>query len=156
MEKNKLPTYIPLEEAAKRYGVPKTLLTAAIETGIIRAVKLQQDTGEKVVVAKEDAAQLAQKTVELTTSPTKPQPELVSLNEAARRLNLGLGVIYQWYKQGWLPAHGRGPNRVVYVDFHRAKALALLRKKRGISKGKRLIPKNSDVMQVLAAYDITP
>lgn len=154
MERSKLPTYIPLEEAAERYHLSKATLTVAIEAGIIRAAKLQQETGEEIVVAKEDVAQFTEELI--ASSDEEPRPELVSLNEAARRLGLGLGVVYQWYKQGWLPAHGRGPNRVIYIDFHRAKALALLRQRRRISKGKRLIPKNSDVAQVLTAYGITP
>lgn len=154
MKKGKLPMYILLEEAARQYRLSQATLTVAIEAGIIRAARLQQETGEEIVVAKEDVAQFAEELA--ASSNEEPKPELVSLNEAARRLDLGLGIIYQWYKQGWLPAHGRGPNRVIYIDFRRAKALAELRQRRGISKGKRLIPKGSDVTQVLTAYGITP
>ena len=166
MERSKLPTYIPLEEAAERYGIPDALLAFAIETDIIRAV----NTPEGIMVAEDDVGKLIQrlrskrgkKLMENAANIAKilqededdrEDLELVSISEASRRLGMESSNLWNWYRKGWLPALGRGPRRAILVSFRRAQALALLRKKLG-QRGRRLIPRGIEVEDFLAANDI--
>ena len=135
-----LPTYIPLPEATARYGLSEAALRRAVETGIIRAVRL---LGEGIAVADEDVAIVAAQ-----QEAGKEGDELVSISEAARRLNVHSGSVWLWYKNGWLPEAGRGPHRAILVSFKRARALASLKKQRG-KRGRRLIPKHMDVEDAL-------
>ncbi len=130
-----LPTYIPFREAAARYGLSEATLRLAVEKGIIRAVRL---LGEEIAVADEDVAVIAAQ-----QEAREEGDELVSISEAARRLGINSGIVWWWYKHGWLPALGRGPNRAIFVSFKRAKELASLREKRG-KRGRRLIPKKKE------------
>ncbi len=135
----KLPTYIPLDEAADKYRLTAEALTRAVEDGIIRAVKINGG----IAVAEEDTAVVAAQ-----VQAVEKGDKLVSISEAARRLDLNSGIVWWWYKRGWLPEQGRGPNRAIFVSLNRARALASLREKRG-KRGRRLIPKGMDVHEVL-------
>lgn len=136
-----LPTYISLVEAAQRYQVSAETLTRAVESGMLRAVQIN---GE-IAVADEDVAVVAAQ-----VQAQNEGDELVSLNEAARRLNLDSRIVWQWYKNGWLPEMGRGPHSAIYVSFVRANALSILRDRRG-GQGRRLIPRDMDINQALQA-----
>ena len=167
MERSKLPTYIPSEEAVQRYGIPRALLAFAIETDIIRAV----NTPEGIMVAETDVGKLARKLRDnqgqegLTENAAsigkilqeggnnEKHLDLVSISEASRRLGIESANVWNWYRKGWLPALGRGPRRAILVSFRRAQALALLRKKLG-QRGRRLIPRGVAVEDFLAANDI--
>ncbi len=128
-----LEEFISLDEAARRYHIPAKVLMEMVESGKIRAVRVD----EGVAVDKETLSTLvAQK------QATEGGDELVSISEAARRLGLNSGIVWWWYKHGWLPAQGRGPNRIIFVSFNHAKALAALRNERG-KRGRRLIPRTS-------------
>ena len=135
-----LEIYILLEDAAKKYGLSAKVLTHAVEIGIIRAVRVNGG----IAVAEEDVAVVAAQ-----ARAEKEGDELVSLNEAARRLGVRPSTVWQWYSNGWLPAQGRGSNRAILVSFHRAQALAGLWRKRG-KRGRRLIPRGMEVSEALA------
>ncbi|MEA3396167.1 MAG: hypothetical protein U9R05_01735 [Chloroflexota bacterium] len=55
MSPENLPTYISLNQAATRYNVNVAMLRRAVEAGIMRAVKIN----EEVIVADEDVAVVA-------------------------------------------------------------------------------------------------
>ncbi len=165
MERSKLPTYIPLEEAVQQYGIPRALLAFAIETDIIRAV----NTPEGIMVAETDVKKLARKLRnkqgEITADTTSiakaleededAEEELVSIFKASQRLGVTHSTVLNWYRKGWLPAFERGPRNAILVSFRRAQALARLRKKLG-QRGRRLIPRGVAVEDFLAANDIAP
>ena len=67
----------------------------------------------------------------------------MSLSEAARRLNLNPGTVWGWYRNRWLSEQGRGANRVIFVSFKKAQALAKLREEQG-QQGRRLIPREME------------
>ncbi len=124
-----LPTYITVEEAARRYRIPEDTLTKMVEDGKIRAVKVNGG----VAVAVEAVTMLAVKSEE--------GDELVSIREASRRLNVPPGVISRWHKYGWLSVRGSGPNRMILISMCQAEKLAALREQQG-KRGRRLIPKD--------------
>jgi excisionase family DNA binding protein len=135
-----LPTYITLEEAARRYRISREVLTNLVESGKIKAVKIDG----RVAVADMDIAVVA------AQLQIKEDDELVSLNEAARRLGLSTATIWWWHRRGWLPGKGYGPNRTILVSFNRARALATLRENFGKGRGHRLIDKRTE-QELLAA-----
>ncbi len=129
-----LPTYTSLVEAAQRYQVSAETLTRAVESGMLRAVQIN---GE-IAVADEDVAVVAAQ-MQVTNEPD----DKVSISEAARKLQINSGIVWWWYKHGWLSELGRGPNRIIYVSYRQAQALANLRERQG-KRGHRLIPKQSE------------
>jgi len=140
MSPDNLPTYIPLNRAAEQYNVASQLLRRAVESGIIRAVKIN----EEVIVADEDVAVVAAQV------QAKDQgDELVSISEAGRRLDIPAGTVYQWYKYGWLSWIASGPRNAKLVSWKRAQALGQLHKKRS-KRGRRLIPRGKELSEVLA------
>ena len=131
-----LPTYIPLHKAVVRYDLSETVLRRAVDNGIIRAVRLM---GGKVAVADEDVAVMKARQYALTNGD-----ELVSLSEAARRLEIDSATVWRWYNHGWLPKEGSGPRRAIFVSWNRAQQLHELYKRRGGIKGRRLIPRQKE------------
>ncbi len=138
----KLPTYIPLDEAAATYRLDRETLTGAVENGIIRAVKTPEGG---ILVAEEDAAVVAAQ-----ARATEGGDKLVSISEAARRLDLNSGIVWWWYKHGWLPEQERGSRNAILVSLKQAQILAKLREKRG-KRGRRLIPKGMEVHDFLTS-----
>ena len=139
-----LPTYIPLTEAAARYGLSEAALRRAVSDGIIRAVRL---LGEGIAVADEDVAVIAAQ-----KEAKEEGDELVSLNEAARRLGVDSQTIWRWHKYGWLQKRGTGPRKAVLISLRQARQLYILYKKRGGVRGRRLIPKEMEVDEALAKF----
>jgi transposase-like protein len=70
--------------------------------------------------------------------------ELVSISEAARRLDMYSSTIWQWHRLGWLKEHGRGSNRVIFVSWRQVQALEELHRKHS-KRGQRLIPRDMEV-----------
>ncbi len=136
-----LPTYIPLAEAARRYGLSGAALRRAVENGIIRAVRL---LGEGIAVADEDVAVMAAQ-----QEARGEGDELVSLNEAARRLGIDSSTVWWWYKHGWLEKKGAGARNAVMVSWKRVQGLHKLYQKRGGQRGRRLIPRGMEVDEAI-------
>ncbi len=134
-----LPRYLTLADAAEQFALGGAVLEQAIRDDTVGAIRLD---GE-VLVAEVDVALLAAQ-----MQAEREGDELVSFNEAARRLNVNSGILSLWHKNGWLPEQGRGARRAILVSFNRAKALAGLREKQG-QQGRRLLPRGADADQVL-------
>lgn len=115
-----------------------------IESGKIKAVKIDGRVAVEIGVLKSLLANQV-------ANQMSQGKELVSLSEAARRLGLNVSTVWWWHKHGWLPQEGSGPNRVILVDFNRARALAKLRSTIGKGRGSRLISRQDEpeVLQVL-------
>jgi len=128
-----LPEFIPLDEAAERHHVNPQLLDRAVVDGTVRAVRV----GESLLVDNHDVAII---TVQMK-KPSTGGDELVSISEAARRLELSSRIVLRWQEYGWLPAVATGPRRAKMVSWTRAKELDALRQARG---RRRVIPKNRD------------
>lgn len=135
-----LPEYILLEEAVHSYDIEPHLLYAAVADGTVRIVKV----GERILVDTEDVAVISAQ----MANPCE-EDELVSLNEAARRLNLGFGTVSRWQEHGWLPIVGNGPGRSKLVSWTQARALGKLREIHGRPRS-RLIPRDKDFSRIPA------
>jgi len=129
-----LPKFVPLEEAANRYNVDPQVLDCAVEDNAIRAISVNGT----VLVDDEDVAVI---TVQMK-KPKASEDELISINEAARRLELPSRTVSRWQERGWLPAIASGPRRAKLVSWKRAQALGEIREARG---RQRLIPRSKDL-----------
>lgn len=127
---NDLPKFVPLEEATTRHNINPQVLDRAVKDNVIHAVRI----GEEVLVNDHDVAIVA-----IQTREPDPNDELISINEAARRLKLPVKTVSRWQERGWLPMQATGPGRAKLVSWTRAKALDELRQ----SCGRRhLIPRS--------------
>ncbi len=132
-----LPAFISLNEATKQYNVPVDALIEAINKNVVRAVRV----GDIIKVAESDAMIVAAQ-----VQKRREDDELVSFSEAARRLGLPVGTIFQWNEHGWLPVLGSGIRKAKLVSWNQAQALGRLRQERN-GRGSRLIPKSQDFIE---------
>lgn len=102
----------------RRYAIGDEQLEQAIAGGLLRAVRLSD------FVAVEELG-VAVLTAQISASAQGD--ELVSVNKAARRLNVNPGTVWRWHIHGWLPLAEYGRRRAILVSLTRANALADLR-----------------------------
>lgn len=135
-----LPEYITLEEASRRYWIDRETLTQMMESGKIRAVKIDGrvavNTTDLVIVS----AQLAQ---------DQDGDRLVSLSEAARLLGVDRPSVANWVRYGWLSVKAVGSRKAKLVSLKQASKLAEIHKQRGYHRGSRLIPRKQEHLILL-------
>ena len=134
-----LPTYIPLPEAAGRYGLSEAALRRALERGIIRAVRL---LGEGIAVADEDVAVVAERDA-LWAQVSYLDGNSIGIEEACQKYNVSKASVYRWIELEYVRVlddqrgGGRGHKRLVNeADVAYA---SLVAKVRGRKKGKRIL-----------------
>lgn len=124
-----LPRYIPLSEAAERYGVSEEVLKRAIESGTIRAVQLDQEVAvaegdvEKIVIRKSDFEHLRGKPISIT--------------EAAEKYGIPHGTFSRWVKAGHISVIKR-IGRKVLLDEADVAYRAEIYKRMGGGRGRRI------------------
>ena len=132
-----LPEYLPLEQAAEQYHIDPELLRRAVEAGAVEA----GEAGERIIVALADVILVAAQVC------IAEDDELVSLNEAARRLGISSTTIFLWHRYGWLPALATGPRNAKLISWTRAQAFGKLYHDQG-QHGSRLIPRDKDLFRI--------
>ena len=141
MNTENAPLYLPLEEAAEKYALAVGFLLQAIEEGLVQAARIE----DVIVVADEDAAIIAAQ----VTGADADDDELVSINEAARRLGIQMRTVSRWQTYGWLPVIATGSRNAKLVSWQHTQAVAALYKSRS-RRGSRLIPKDKDLLEYLS------
>ena len=101
-----LPTYIPLEKAAKQFNVTVDTLRQNIEEGTIRAAKTPAGV---VLVASEDM----NATMPIDTS-LKGKP--IRVTEAAEKYDIDHSNLSRWSQSGYIRIIRRGPKLLVLDD----------------------------------------
>lgn len=134
-----LPEYLPLEQAAEQYHIDPDLLRRAVDAGAVEA----GEAGEQIVVALADVVLVAAQICTIEDD----EDELVSLNEAARRLGVSSQVVWSWHRHGWLPALATGPRNAKLISWPRAQAFGKLYHERR-RLGSRLIPRDKDLFRL--------
>lgn len=133
-----LPEFIPLDEAAEHHHINRQVLHQAVKSNTIRAVRVNED----ILVNDRDVAVITVQTQDISQA----EDELVSINEAAKRLHIEPRTVWEWQERGWLPLLGTGKGRAKLVSWTRAQALGNLRAVHG-RPGSRLIPRAKDFSQ---------
>lgn len=136
MAPSDLPEYLPLNCASREYAIPLEVLERAVEDGMITAALLN----DQVLVLGADVVVIAAQVLKAT-----PDDELVSLNEAARRLEINSSVVCKWEAYGWLPVIATGSRNAKLVSWERVKALGTLHRRQG-RRGSRLIPRDKSIV----------
>ncbi|HIE38147.1 MAG TPA: hypothetical protein EYP77_03600 [Anaerolineae bacterium] len=138
MKKMKLPTYIQLDEAARRYGVSREALTRAVADGIMRAVRTPEGG---VLVASEDVRKVKERD-ELWATVAHLENRRIGIHEASQKYNLSLDSLYRWIRLGYIrvvedaKGGGRGRKRLLNeADVAYASRLADIR---GRGRGRRI------------------
>ncbi len=89
-----LPTYIPLPEAARRYGLSEAALRRAVENGIIRGGML----GTQMLLVEEDVRRTGKRMPDAAVMDgpvvvTVKEPRLISIEAASRKYDIHVGVL---------------------------------------------------------------
>jgi len=107
-----LPTFIPLPEAARKYGLSQARLRSLVESGKIRAgviegkmVVSEDEVREQAVTRKEDLPEY-KKHAHLKGVP-------IWISEAERKYNVPNPTIWRWTKLGIIKLLGTEKNRVL-------------------------------------------
>ena len=131
------PEYLPLDRAAKQYHIDPELLRRAVDAGAVEA----GETGGQIIVAVADVVLVAAQVC------AAENDELVSLNEAARRLGISSKTVFLWHKYGWLPALATGSRNAKLISWSRAQAFGKLHRQQ-TQYGSRLIPRDKDLLRL--------
>jgi len=138
-----LPTFLPLSEAARKYGMEEARLRTLIEKGKIRAgvvagemVVSEEELRETVVTRKEDLPEY-QMYAHL-------KGRGISLPKAVEKYGLNPSTIFRWYKKGIIAEVGReidlGGERILYDEADVAYCSEVYSKSGG--QGRRVFDKN--------------
>ncbi len=135
------PTYILLDDAAKKYHFDRQTLTRLVECGKIQAVKIN---GGIAVAAKEveNAKQKMSKRNELWSRVQHLDGVPIGLEEACTRYNISSPSLYRWIDLSYVRVlgdqrgGGRGRKRTLNeADVAYAELVA---KERGRKRGRRI------------------
>lgn len=107
--KQNIPTYLPLADAAKKFGMSRKALTQMIQTGKIEAVQLP--SGELLVAAKDNGKNgqnwkakeeiIAEEFAHLRVKP-------ITVTEAAENYGLHRDTVLEWTKKGYITSLKQG------------------------------------------------
>jgi len=98
MSPDNLPTYIPLNQAATRYGVNAAMLRHAVESGIMQAVRTPEGG---ILVASKDMAVMTERG-NLWNQVRHLDGKPIGIGEACRKYKLGTVSVYHWIEQGYV------------------------------------------------------
>jgi len=132
-----LETYIPLKEAARRYGISAKILTHNVEAGIIRAVRVNGG----IAVAEEDV-QVLSKRDELWERVKHLDGVPIGVEEARRKYHLGAASLNRWIRSKIVRVietpSGRGRGKKKLLNEADVAYAELVAKERGRKRGKRI------------------
>ncbi|NPV86321.1 MAG: hypothetical protein HPY45_09975 [Anaerolineae bacterium] len=142
-----LPTFLPLSEAARKYGLDETRLRQLVETGKIRAGTV---TGEVIVSEEEVRGEAIQEKGLRKEDLPEYQKHAhlkgkgISLSKAVEKYGLNPSTIFRWYKKGIIAEVGRevdlGGERILYDEADIAYCHEVHRRAGG--QGRRVFDKN--------------
>ena len=134
-----LPTYIPLKDAAKKYGLSMRELRKLAESGKIAAATLPD--GDVIVNEIELKSPLKKEDLPEYKRYAHLKGEEIGMNEAARKYNIGPVTIYGWVKKGIISIIRREGQKVLINEADVAYCAEIYRS-RGGSQGKRIFDRN--------------
>lgn len=134
-----LPRYIPLAEAAKRYGIAEQTLREAVDSGTIRAVQL----GEEVAVREGDVEKIIIKKSSFDHLRGKP----ISLSAASRKYAIPQQTLSRWAKAGYISKLGREGRKVLVDEADVAYRVEIYRRLGG-ARGRRIFDANGNPYRV--------
>ena len=125
-----LPRYIPLAEAAERYGISEEVLKEAVESGRIRTATI----GEEVTVAEQDVKELAEGR-EVIIVHREDFEHLrgneLGIAEAARKYGISHQTLSRWVRRGYIRKLGQKGQKILVDEADVAYAAEVYRRMGG-------------------------
>ena len=133
-----LPTYIPLNEATRRYRIGAQALTQMVEKGTIRAVKI--DGSMAVAETDIDAMTLRD---ELWARVKHLDGTAIGVKDARCKYHLGAATLSRWIEDGIVRVLqsplGQGRGRKKLLNEADIAYTSLVADKRGRKRGRRIL-----------------
>ena len=131
-----LEKFIPLEDAAQKYGLQMHVLADLIDRGKLRAVRINHT----VAVAEGGVFEFVKETNGNGKKYAKLEGKPIRLTRAANKYQISPAALSDWTKRGYIRTVERGPKLLLLneADVARAKDLAELlgmRRGRGVIGG---------------------
>ena len=137
----KVPTYIPLVDAAQKYGISEEALTQLIEAGKIEAVQLP--SGELLVAADNGSLpKTKEEIIEEKFSNLQGHP--ITISEAAEKYHVPRSTIEKWIEREYIEIVDANsyPMKVNEADISYCVDVYQERKAMGIKGGVPLLDEN--------------
>ncbi|MCL4298408.1 MAG: hypothetical protein KJ077_21915 [Anaerolineae bacterium] len=111
--RSRVPVYLPLAEAAKKYGLPETVLTQQIQAGKIEAVQLP--TGELLVAAERNGHDLKTKEEIIAEEFAHLRGQTINGYTAQKRYGIRYQNFIKWARTGYIKILHE-ENRLIEMD----------------------------------------
>ena len=134
-----LPIYIPLKDAARKYGLSMRELRKLAESDKIAAATLPD--GDVIVNEIELKSPLKKEDLPEYKMHAHLKGEEIGMNEAARKYKIGTVTIYGWVKKGIISIIRREGQKVLINEADVAYCAEVYHS-RGGSQGKRIFDRN--------------
>lgn len=116
-----LPVFIPLSEAARKYGLEEDCLRALVEKGKIRAGTIPGS--DEVYVNEDDVRSeaIAQKGLRKEDLPeyqrfSNLSKSYLGINEAAKKYRIPYTTLYRWIKRGFISVKGQKGQKILISE----------------------------------------
>ncbi|MEW6287658.1 MAG: helix-turn-helix domain-containing protein [Chloroflexota bacterium] len=135
-----LPTFLPLPEAARKYGLSQARLRSLVESGKIKAAMIgknivvsEDEVKDQAVIRKEDLPEY-KKHAYLKGVP-------IWISEAERKYGIPNPTIWRWMKSGIIARLGMDGNKTL-IDEADVAYCAEIYRSRNTKQGRRLFDNN--------------
>jgi len=116
-----LPTFLPLSEAARKYGLEEDRLRQLVEKGKIRAGVI---AGEMVVsedevkkrVAKEQSSGARKEELPEYQQFSHLSNSFLGINEASKKYRIPYTTLYRWIRRGFISVKGQAGQKVLISE----------------------------------------
>jgi len=127
-----LPTYIPLPEAANRYGLSEAALRRAVEDGIIKGGVF----ANQILLSEEDVRRVKRKGMSKSATIVAEAPaKLISIEDAARKYEIPVGVLEKLIKEHLIRVRNNGERLLFEEDVQAMQHLSRTKFKHLENKG---------------------
>ncbi len=135
-----IPTYLPIPEAARKYGLDEARIVAAVKHGKIKAAMID----DTLVIAEDDARQEARPLRKEDLPEWKKHAHLkgipIWIGEASRKYGIANQTITIWVKRGLIKFLGYDKNRKLIDEADMAYCAEVYSQRKG--QGKWLFDNN--------------
>jgi predicted site-specific integrase-resolvase len=95
-----IPTYIPFDQAARHYGLPKKVLTQKIRAGKIQAVQLP--SGDLLVAAENNGQDYQTKEEIIAQKFAHLKGQTINAYQAQQKYGIYSGTFIRWARAGYI------------------------------------------------------
>jgi hypothetical protein len=112
--KQNIPTYLPLADAAKKFGMSRKVLTQMIQTGKIEAVQLP--SGELLVAAEDNGSKPVSKQEIIAEKFSNLSGQTINAYAAQKEYGIRYQNFIKWARSGYIEIIREEEGRLVEMD----------------------------------------